>query len=125
MSPYSIEVKWDVLTDDNMNGGDIPIFYLLEWENKETDPNNPTWETLVADGDGLMLSYIHTRASIFTSGSQQKYRVKPKNRIGWGTVFAETSILADEKPISMSTPTQGAVHPNSIQINWASISMDA
>jgi len=59
VTPTSIEVKWDSLTDPNLNGGDEPIFYELEWEDKETDPNNPSWVTLVIDGDGLMLSFIH------------------------------------------------------------------
>jgi hypothetical protein len=68
----------------------------------------------VQESDGLKTSYVHTRALPFTSGSQQKYRVKPKNNIGYGSVFGEGLILADEKPISMSTPTRGTVHPNSI-----------
>ena len=121
VTPTSIEVKWDSLTDPNLNGGDEPIFYELEWEDKETDPNNPSWVTLVIDGDGLMLSFIHQRASVFTSGSMQKYRVRPKNHIDWGTVYGEGLLQADEVPISMSTPTRGSVDPNSIQINWPSI----
>ncbi len=69
VTPYSIEVKWNALTDSNYNGGDVPIFYLLEWEDKETNPSSATWVTLVNEADGLKTSHIHTRASVFTSGS--------------------------------------------------------
>jgi hypothetical protein len=47
VTPKSIEVKWNVLTDEGKNGGDIPIFYQLDWEDKETNPSTPVWVTLV------------------------------------------------------------------------------
>jgi hypothetical protein len=78
VTPTSIEVKWDELTDESMNGGDVPIFYLLEWEDTETEPNNPSWVTLVQESDGLKFSYVHTWATVITSGSIQKYRVNKK-----------------------------------------------
>jgi hypothetical protein len=74
------------------------------------------------------LSYTHSPGFIFPSGSTQKYRVKAKNNIGLAldTAFsAELLVTADEVPIRMNNPTRHSVTPNSIKIQWSTISLDA
>jgi hypothetical protein len=43
--PYNITVAWTALTT-SANGGDIPIFYLLQWQ----DYTNLVWTNLTTDG---------------------------------------------------------------------------
>ncbi len=107
-----------------MDGGNLPIYYKLEWYDEITDPLNPLWTEITSESDGILSTYTHTRTSPFTSGVNQKYRIKPKNLLGWGTVYsAELSVQADEVPISMSTVTVGTITPTTIDLSWSEITL--
>lgn len=69
VNPTSITVKWDELTDSR-NGGDYPIFYLVEYS-----PDNTTW-TALNTGGTLVFQFTHTVATAFSSGVKVYYRVK-------------------------------------------------
>lgn len=125
ISPKSIVINWDDLLEQNLNGGDDPVYYRLEWYNQITNPSVPQWDEITSESDGKLLSYIHTRPDVFPSGSIQKYRVKAKNRVGFGTIYsAELLVTADEVPIRMNSPTINSVNPKDITIEWTGISAE-
>lgn len=68
VNPTSISIKWTELTDSR-NGGDIPIFYLVEYS-----PDNASWSALNTGGT-LVFEYTHTVANAFSSGVKVYYRV--------------------------------------------------
>lgn len=61
-APKEIKISWDELTDAR-NGGDIPIFYLVEYKI-----GSGAWTSLNANGSKV-LDYTHTSATVFTSGA--------------------------------------------------------
>lgn len=81
-------MNWAELLDTNKNGGDTPTYYKLEWYDQITNPSMPVWFELTAEAYGKLLTFTHTRAAVFPTGSIQKYRILPKNRIGWGTTYS-------------------------------------
>jgi len=40
--PYNATIAWDILNKTELNGGDLPIMYWLEWYNYYTND----WTTL-------------------------------------------------------------------------------
>jgi hypothetical protein len=69
VTPTSVSIKWSELTDETLNGGDIPIFYLVEYS-----PDNSQWSALNTGG-ALGFAYKHTVSSAFPSGSKVYYRL--------------------------------------------------
>ena len=117
VSPLSITIKWNELVDMNLNGGDYPIFYQVEYSS-----NNSTWTALNANG-ALVFQYTHTVTTIFPSGSSQYYRLKAKNNVGVGTVPSPVlAVVADSLPIGMTTITNGTINPTDITITWTELS---
>ncbi len=129
VTPTSISLSWTALTDMVKNSGDIPIYYRVEWYNRETDQYNPTWDEVSKESSGLRFEFTHGRTAaqgVFPSGSTQKYRIIAKNNVGLGVnPSAELEIVADEVPILMSTPTVTAVTPNSVSLSWTEITLPA
>ena len=33
VEPTNITIQWQELTDTTLNGGDVPIFYSIEWSS--------------------------------------------------------------------------------------------
>lgn len=65
VTPKSITVTWSELTSTAANGGDLPIFYLLQWWDYEA--GTPAWTSLTTDGvTGLVLNFTHVRATVFS-----------------------------------------------------------
>lgn len=124
VTPVSMALSWTALSDMVQNSGDLPVYYRLEWYNKETDPYNPSWDEVTKEASGLKFAYTYVRSSgVFPSGSTQKFRVIAKNHIGLGTPSAEVSILADEVPIKMSTVTVTTVVPNAITLVYTDVTL--
>lgn len=66
--PLNITISWPDLTDTTLNGGDLPIYYQVEWYS------GGIWEILSTESMGKYLSFTHTRTpstNIFPSGSNQ------------------------------------------------------
>ena len=117
VTPTTIQINWAELTDQTKNGGDNPTYYRLEWYDEITNSGTPSWVEITSEASGMLLTHTHNLGAVFPSGSTQKYRIKPKNHIGWGTVYsAELSVTADQVPIRMNNPTRHSVSPNSIKI---------
>lgn len=117
VAPLSVSIKWSELTDMNLNGGDFPIFYQVEYSS-----NNSTWTALNANG-ALVLEYTHTVTAIFPSGSTQYYRLKAKNNVGLGTVPSPVlAVVADTLPTGMTNITNGTINPTDITITWTELS---
>jgi hypothetical protein len=116
VTPLSISIKWNELTDLNLNGGDFPIFYQVEYSS-----NNSTWTVLNANGP-LVFEYTHTVTSIFPSSSTQYYRLKAKNNVGLATVPSPVlPVKADSIPIGMTNITNGTINPTDITITWTAL----
>lgn len=62
VNPQNIAISWNALTDTSLNGGDVPIFYSVEWS-----PNNSNWYTLNSGGTDLYLTYNYTVDFIFNT----------------------------------------------------------
>lgn len=80
LTPTSVSISWSELDSTYVNaahvpvnGGDLPIFYLVEWST-----NNIAWTALNPGGTALIriLSYTHTVATPFGSGITLYYRVR-------------------------------------------------
>jgi hypothetical protein len=93
VTPKSIVVSWNELLDLNLNGRDTPIFYQLEWYNSEVSPVR--WDILTFKNiQGKVLTFTHTRSTVFPSGSTQLYRVVAQNNMGIGGVSAYSATLS-------------------------------
>lgn len=118
VNPTDITVAWDILTDPLLNGGDIPIFYQLEWSADQL-----TWTSLNPSTGPLILSYTHIAA--FSAGSYQYYRVKAKNNVGLGSNTSYSpilSVLCDDYPSGMGPLTAASVDPTNMTITWTELS---
>ena len=62
-----ISISWSALTDTTLNGRDLPIYYEVEWENKEVTPTR--WDVMTTSAIGLKTSYTYTRSTVFPTGS--------------------------------------------------------
>ena len=93
VNPKNITITWADLTNSS-NGGDVPIFYLLQYYSYTYF----TWYNLTTDGvTGKVLTYTHVVSSPFDSSVQMKYQVKPKNAVGWGTAFSNILLVTTDK----------------------------
>jgi hypothetical protein len=83
------------------DGGDAIIFYLLEW-----DQGINSWTALntYTVGMAIPLSLTQIPADILSSGATYKYRISAKNGVGYSLPSTETSIVADEVPVSCNAP---------------------
>jgi hypothetical protein len=67
---------------------------------------------------GKYTSYTYTVSTIFTSNSNQQFKVTPKNGVGWGIASSTVSCTADREPQAMNTPTVVSINPLEIKIQW-------
>jgi len=120
VTPRSIEVSWTLLTDMVLNGGNLPTYYRLEWEDKESTPGISIWTEVTTESAGILTYFIYTRPSgVFPSGSTQRFRLKAKNTVGLGLAYsAEASVTADYVPLFMGTPTVSSISPKTISFSW-------
>jgi hypothetical protein len=95
VTPTTISLKWDEMTNTNQTGGDPISFYSVEWLNSDTN----LWIVLNVGG-ALATTYDHVYTSPpFPAGSTQQYRVRPKNGVGYGLLYSNTlSVLCDDVP---------------------------
>lgn len=116
VNPQNIAISWPALTSTSLNGGDLPIFYSVEWS-----PNNSNWYTINSGDTECYTSYNYTVSFIFNTTTQY-FRVKPKNGVGWGSSYSSTlSVTSDTKPTGMNTPSLITVEPTYILISWTAL----
>ena len=74
----------------------------------------------------LQYSYVFTKATIFTSGSSQRFRLRAQNGVGLGVYSAETVVVADSEPTFMKplnpVPLTD-ISPKSIKLTWPTITL--
>lgn len=120
IQPKNITVSWPELVDTALNGGDLPDFYLLEYFTNETN----TWIALNNPAtDSKVLSFFHSKGgALFIPTFTHLYRVKPRNRVGWGTAYsAELEVVPNMWPTCMNAISATDVQPWSITIAWAEL----
>ncbi len=63
---------------------------------------------------------------MFPANSNQKYRVLPKNQIGWGSVYSPVlTVLCDTFPSAMAIPASVSIKPKEIIVSWTPLVSDA
>ena len=116
VNPKDITISWSALDNQTLNGGDLPIFYSVEWS-----PDQVTWTELNTNGP-LALTYTHAVAAPFAGGSTQYYRVKPKNNAGLGIAYSPVlPVLCDTIPSGAPTLTLVEVNPKNVTVAWTEL----
>lgn len=64
VNPMDITISWSELTNTTLNGGDLPIFYSVEWSS-----DNATWTVVNANGP-WGLYFTHRVAEPFVADSK-------------------------------------------------------
>ena len=118
--PYNVTIKWSELTNYT-NGGDMPIFYELQWYNYET----LAWEPLTFKAThGKILQFTHVRSgSFYEPTSTLKYRLRAENGVGMGTAYSNILVLnPDTAPTGMDPLSLVLCEPYNITISWPELS---
>lgn len=76
---------------------------------------------------GTKYSFTHVYSDgLFPPDTNQKYRVLPKNLVGWGTAYSPyLSVLTDTTPSTMNAPILVDVMPTQIKLAWTPLLTDA
>ncbi len=112
-SNTNLHVEWTALTDGtSASGGSTTAItsYNLQW-----DQGINTWADL--QGASPYSTATSYQTTSITAGTTYKVRVRARNKYGWGSYSAETSItpaLAPSAPSSVTTTQSGT----SVNIAW-------
>ena len=79
INPTNALFTWTNLTTATETGGDPITHYSLEWASSAS-----TWTVLNTDTSQLLANITHNFGSVCTSGSTRVYRIRARNRVGWG-----------------------------------------
>jgi hypothetical protein len=125
-TPKSMSVSWNTITSSADTGGDPVTYYELQWYNYETQ----VWDVLTSPTQTPLLqtAFIFTRATIFPSGSTQRFRLRAQNGVGLGAYSVESVLLADSAPEFMNAPSVALpsdITPKSIKLYWNPITSNA
>ena len=127
ITPNSIKVIWNGISLDADTGRDTVTYYELSWKNSLTS----LWEILNPPTDPPTLQYSFTLtkpSSIFPSNSNQRFKLRAKNGVGYGAYSAEKVALADSVPLFMNAPDAVLavdITPNSMRLTWTGITLVA
>lgn len=116
VEPQSIVLYWTELPIEN-NGRTEVTFYAVEVR----DPATFKWNQVNHDYNNLYLTYTYTQNTNLMANSIYKFRIRPKNAIGYSlSTSAELSVLSDGPPNSMTAPTSvdSLTSPSSMTLNW-------
>ena len=76
---------------------------------------------------GTKLQYTHQLPAdlLFAPDVKEKYRVLPKNLVGWGIKYSEELlVLTDTTPGKMNTPASLQIDPAEIKLAWTPLTTD-
>jgi len=110
-----VHVLW-TNTDYSPNNGDSPIItYNLQWDR---GTNGFFWFNLIGSStDSLTTSYIVTNGVV--AGDFYQFRVRAKNKWGWGTFSPVFTIQASTIPDKMTPPTvANNLQTGQVTISW-------
>jgi hypothetical protein len=114
VSVTSIFVKWEALTDPTMNGGDLPIFYSLEYS-----PNSINWSVLNTDETKpLIFNYTISPGTVLTN--KAFFRVRAENGVGLSDFYSP--VLTVVCPSGNYSTSICNVNPKNITICWSEAS---
>ena len=107
-----VQVTWTTLSSPQ-NGDSTITSYNIYW-----DQGTSTWTSLAGESS----PYTGTTYTIslgITSGSTYQFKVRAKNKWGFGDFSTTTSVVASSVPSQMSAPTtaiDGAT--GGVEISW-------
>ena len=102
INPNWIKITWKplIITEWEKTGGDMAIFYGLEWDQADGQ-----WQNLTTEDDGEILQFNHTSLDKpFDNGCMIRYRLYAKNGVGFGAYSDILTIKADSVPLFMNIP---------------------
>jgi len=91
-SDSQIQVDWVALSSSPSNGGSTILSYHVQW-----DQGTSTWVDLVGAGSDYTGTSF-TVASGVSVGNTYQFKVRAKNKWGWGTFSTVTAIVAQGAP---------------------------
>lgn len=83
VNPSNITISWLELNSTTLNGGDLPIFYSVEFQTS-LDAN---W-TVLNTGGSLVLEYQYAPNFVLNENITYQFRVRAENRIGLSNVYS-------------------------------------
>lgn len=108
-------VQWGNLTDQVTNGGDLPIFYSLEYN---CDPEFYIWTALNTNDDTTLINnYTHYPASPLTS--RAFYRVRATNNVGKSDFYSPVFMVDVGSNYSAGVCD---INPSNVTICWSECS---
>ena len=112
--PSTIFVNWTPIGAPD-NGNSEVISYSLEFD---ANTGGQSWFTLV----GYLSDYLDTSLAVseqIQSGLTYKFRLRAKNKWGWGAYSEVSSVQAANKPLQISDLTS-AVDESSgnVELSW-------
>lgn len=112
-STSQIQVTWTALSTSAETGDSTILSYNLEWDS--TGAN-----TTFAEVVGYSSTYTSTSYIIpsVTSGVTYNFRLRAKNKYGWGGYSYIVPIAASSASSSMSAPTVANSGTN-VRISWS------
>jgi hypothetical protein len=98
VNPTNISISWPALTDPQLNGGDLPIFYSIEFKSSIDD----SW-SILNPGGAVTLNYLHDPGYIFDESLLYYYRVRAQNGVGMANAYsAVLTVTPDHRPQGMN-----------------------
>jgi hypothetical protein len=89
----------------------VPVYYELNWDS---GTNQLSWSTLTSETTSPLLTFTHS--TIFTPNILIYYRLRAKNRVGFGPYSESISVLTDTIPNAMTAPSTVSVKYNEIRL---------
>lgn len=109
-----VEIEWTALTTDAEKGGNTAITsYGVQW-----DQGTGTYVELIGESSAYTgLSYIVTTS--ITEGTTYEFKIRAKNKWGWGDYSSTFSILAATVPDQVATVTTSIeTTTEGVQVTW-------
>jgi hypothetical protein len=75
--------------------------------------------------NGRITTYNHSQTFIFPANSEQKYRVRSQNIIGFGPFSEVLTVIADGPPTKSNTPTATSIEPKKVVLKWNPVTKDS
>ena len=118
--PNLITISYTHLsTSDSDTGRDPIINYKVVW-NLIANPLNEVWVTLSTSPN--MASSISITKTSWAINTSYRVKVTAQNGVGLGIYSDTVTVLTDNVPVRMNTPTENtATNMSYIKVDWAAI----
>jgi hypothetical protein len=117
ITPKSMKVTWNGIETFEHTGGDPVVYYELQW----FDYTIEDWIILTTPSEIIQYEFLISRTEIFPSGSEQYFRLRAENGVGFGAFSTEFTIVADSVPTFAYMPTNTSVSPTTMTFVWQEI----